>query len=103
SLQGVCVQAVKLLTIVVPVYNEEGNIEPLYEAVNRTLAQIAERHQWEFVFTDNCSTDRTFETLEQLAGRDSRVRSMGALYEPGTFFPELNEADRAALIRSRTH
>jgi polyisoprenyl-phosphate glycosyltransferase len=64
----------KLLSITVPVYNEEANIEPLYDAVNRTLEQIADRYRWEFIFTDNCSTDGTFKCLEQLAERDSRVR-----------------------------
>ena len=64
-----------LLSIIVPVYNEEGNVEPLYDAVNRALQPIADNHSWEFVFTDNCSTDRTFECLERLAARDPRVRA----------------------------
>ena len=63
-----------MLSIVVPVYNEEGNIEPLYAAINSALRQIEDRYEWEFVFTDNCSTDATFERLERLAARDSRVR-----------------------------
>jgi dolichol-phosphate mannosyltransferase len=65
---------VKLLSIIVPVYNEEANVEPLYDAVNRTLERIADRYRWEFVFTDNCSTDRTFERLNWLAASDPRVR-----------------------------
>src|SRR5580692_9393463 len=63
-----------MLSIVVPVYNEEGNIEPLYAAINSALRQIGDRYDWEFVFTDNCSTDATFERLERLAARDPRVR-----------------------------
>src|SRR5258707_4061744 len=65
---------VKLLSIIVPVYNEEANVEPLYDAVNRALERIADRYRWEFIFTDNCSTDRTFERLDRLANRDSRIR-----------------------------
>ena len=65
---------VKLLSIIVPVYNEEANVEPLYDAVNRTLERIADRYRWEFIFTDNCSTDRTFERLERLSIADPRVR-----------------------------
>ena len=64
----------KLLSVVVPVYNEETNIEPLHEAVSRVLEQVADRYNWELIFTDNCSTDRTFECLERLAARDRRVR-----------------------------
>jgi glycosyltransferase involved in cell wall biosynthesis len=63
-----------MLSIVVPVYNEEGNIEPLYAAINSALRQIGDRYDWEFIFTDNCSTDATFERLEGLAARDPRVR-----------------------------
>ncbi len=69
------VKGMKLLSIVVPVYNEELNVEPLYQAVNSALQGIADRYRWEFVFTDNCSTDHTFERLEALAARDSRVRA----------------------------
>jgi polyisoprenyl-phosphate glycosyltransferase len=64
----------KLLSIVVPVYNEEANVEPLYQAVNEALQTVADRYAWEFVFTDNCSLDGTFQRLEGLASRDSRVR-----------------------------
>jgi polyisoprenyl-phosphate glycosyltransferase len=64
----------KLLSVVVPVYNEETNIEPLHEAVSRVLEQVADRYNWELIFTDNCSTDGTFECLERLAARDRRVR-----------------------------
>jgi glycosyltransferase involved in cell wall biosynthesis len=64
----------KLISIVVPVFNEEANIERLYQAVNRALEPIADRYAWEFVFTDNHSTDDTFGKIERIAKRDPRVR-----------------------------
>jgi dolichol-phosphate mannosyltransferase len=64
----------KLLSIVVPVLNEEGNVERLYDAVTKVLASLADRYDYEFVFTDNHSSDGTFAELEALAGRDPRVR-----------------------------
>jgi glycosyltransferase involved in cell wall biosynthesis len=64
----------KLLSIIVPVYNEEANIEPLYDLLVRTLERIADRYRWELLFTDNCSSDRTFERLERLAAKDPRIR-----------------------------
>jgi glycosyltransferase involved in cell wall biosynthesis len=67
--------AKKLLSIIVPVYNEEPNIEPLHAAVSAVVQKIADRYELELVFTDNCSTDGTFEVLEKLAARDSRVRA----------------------------
>ena len=64
----------KLISIVVPVYNEQGNIEPLYAALTEVFAQIAERYDFELVFTDNHSEDATFAELAALAARDPRVR-----------------------------
>jgi glycosyltransferase involved in cell wall biosynthesis len=65
----------QLISIIVPVFNEEANIERLYEAVNLALAPIADRYEWEFIFTDNHSTDDTFFRIERIAKRDSRVRA----------------------------
>jgi polyisoprenyl-phosphate glycosyltransferase len=64
----------KLLSIVVPVYNEEPNILPLYQAVEEALAPLADRYDWELVFTDNHSEDQTFAALAKLAASDARVR-----------------------------
>ena len=66
----------KLISICVPVYNEEQNIEPLYEALLPVMAQVSDRYDFELLFTDNHSSDKTFEVLERLARRDSRVRAM---------------------------
>ena len=64
----------KLLSIVVPVYNEAENVDALYTAVLNTMAMEQERYDFEFVFTDNHSTDQTFSKLGALAARDSRIR-----------------------------
>lgn len=60
------------MTVFIPCFNEEANIEPLYERV----AAVASNFPFpvEFLYTDNGSTDRTREFLEVLARRDSRVR-----------------------------
>jgi glycosyltransferase involved in cell wall biosynthesis len=63
-----------LISIVVPVYNEEPNILPFYERIGPVLAALADRFRFEFVFTDNHSTDRTFALLSQLAAQDARIR-----------------------------
>ena len=64
----------KLLSIVVPVYNEQDNVDIFYQTVIEALAPEAERYELEFVFTDNHSTDDTFAKLSALAQRDPRVR-----------------------------
>jgi polyisoprenyl-phosphate glycosyltransferase len=67
-------QPKKLVSIVVPVYNEEENVEPLYEAMKEVFDDVADRYDFEFVFTDNHSEDNTFGRLSRLAERDRRVR-----------------------------
>jgi glycosyltransferase involved in cell wall biosynthesis len=63
-----------LISIVVPVFNEESNIFAFHEEVSKAIAPLSDRFEFEFVFTDNHSTDRTFELLSALAKQDSRVR-----------------------------
>jgi len=66
----------RLITICVPVFNEELNIEPLYAALQPIMDQLSDRYDFELLFTDNHSTDHTFEALERLAARDVRVRAI---------------------------
>lgn len=65
----------RLISIVVPVYNEETNILPFYEALSRVIAPLDSRYRFEFVFTDNHSEDATFPLLQDLTRRDVRVRA----------------------------
>ncbi len=76
-----------LLTVMVPCYNEEGNVEVLYGRVCAVLGKIPDL-RFQFVFVDNASTDRTPELLRALAARDPRVkvifnvRNFGPLRSP---------------------
>ena len=63
-----------LISIVVPVYNEEPNIAPFYTAISALAKSLAAGYDFEFVFTDNHSTDRTFELLHTLSLTDARLR-----------------------------
>lgn len=59
------------LSIVVPLYNEEANVRPLYEAVRSALPAGA---GWELVLVDDGSRDRTAARVRELTGEDPRVR-----------------------------
>lgn len=63
----------RLISFLVPVYNEEDNILPLHAAVTAVMAGLP-RYDFELVFTDNHSTDRTPQVLRELAGRDPKAR-----------------------------
>jgi polyisoprenyl-phosphate glycosyltransferase len=64
-----------LVSLVVPVYNEEENIHPLYQTVSPILDSLSGEFDFEFVFTDNHSTDNTPELLRALSKCDSRIRA----------------------------
>jgi glycosyltransferase involved in cell wall biosynthesis len=60
------------LSIVVPIYNEIGNVDPLIDRVRATLDDID--LAWEFLAVDDGSTDGTGERLDELAANDPRIR-----------------------------
>lgn len=64
-----------LVSIVVPVFNEEDNVLPMYEQLSPVLDALHDRYRFEIVFTDNHSADKTPDLLQQLAAADGRVRA----------------------------
>ena len=58
--------------MVIPVFNERDNLEPLYEQLNQSLDALG--YSYEIVFVNDGSRDGSTRVLEQLAARDSRVR-----------------------------
>ncbi len=56
----------KTITLFTPCYNEEENIELLYNGVNSITEKMPE-YNFEHVFIDNASTDNTFSILKELA------------------------------------
>lgn len=62
-----------LISICVPVYNEEDNIDPLLRRLS-AVARQEKGYDFEFLFTDNASEDCTFERLAKHATKDQRIR-----------------------------
>ena len=63
----------KTITIVSPTYNEEANILLFYEKVNNAIKNIS-MYNFEFLFIDNASTDRTLDLLKGLAKKSKQVK-----------------------------
>ena len=59
--------------IVLPCFNEEGNIEELYERLVEVFEGLPD-YTFEMLFIDNASTDGTVEKLKALVERDPRVK-----------------------------
>jgi glycosyltransferase involved in cell wall biosynthesis len=60
------------VSIVVPVYNEEESVQPLYEKIRDACSRLA--RPYEIVFVDDGSRDRTFEILKCIHGDDDAVK-----------------------------
>ena len=60
------------ISVVVPLYNEEDNVQLLYEEIKGVLDTMAE--QAEIVFVDDGSRDRTLAKLEAIQTGDDHVR-----------------------------
>ena len=63
----------KSISVVTPCYNEEGNVQEVYERV-RALMVATGRYRYEHIFIDNASQDATFSILENIAATDPNVK-----------------------------
>src|SRR5579859_227894 len=61
-----------MLSIVIPVHNEERSILPLYDRLTVVLESL--RRPYEILFIDDASTDRSFELLGNLVETDARLK-----------------------------
>lgn len=65
-----------LISICIPVFNEEDNIFPLHEELTEAAKALEGRYNFEFIFTDNNSEDKTWEKIKYLSIKDSRVKAL---------------------------
>jgi len=60
------------ISVVIPVYNEEANVRPLYSRLKQTLEDVG--RSYEVVVVDDGSTDGSLEILKELCGQDSLLK-----------------------------
>lgn len=61
------------VSILVPAFNEEENIERAYNTIVEVFGDLPD-YDYEIIVTDNHSTDRTFSLLQEIAARDPKLR-----------------------------
>lgn len=65
-----------LVSIAIPVFNEALNMPALYQRLCQVAEAMADRCRLEFFFSDNNSTDDTWQIISHLAKSDTRVRGI---------------------------
>src|SRR5712675_1069494 len=61
-----------MLSIVIPIHNEEPSILPLYDRLTAVLESV--QKPYEIIVVDDASTDRSFDLLANLVETDPRLK-----------------------------
>lgn len=60
------------LSIIIPVYNEEKNIEILYKELKEVMKKL--KKSYEIIFVDDGSTDNTYKNIKKLRRNDKKIK-----------------------------
>lgn len=66
----------KTISVMIPCYNEEENARPIYEAVRDELQRSCPNYDYEILFIDNKSQDRTRAILREICAEDRHVKAI---------------------------
>lgn len=64
----------RLISIVTACFNEEENVDECYRQIKAVMDGFCDRYDYEHIFIDNASTDRTVERVKAIIARDKNVR-----------------------------
>ena len=63
----------KLISIIIPAFNEEGNVKELSNRIENVFKTI-NKYDYEIIFVENGSTDNTFNTLKDIKTNNEKVK-----------------------------
>ncbi|MBQ8828431.1 MAG: glycosyltransferase [Clostridia bacterium] len=66
----------KKISIMIPCYNEEENVKPISEAVTAMLEKDLPQYDYEILFIDNASKDKTREYLEEICTKNKKIKAI---------------------------
>ena len=66
----------KTISIMVPTYNEEENVELMYQALKDTFKNDLPNYQYEILFIDNKSQDNTRKLIRKICEKDKNVKAI---------------------------
>lgn len=65
----------KKISVLIPCYNEEENVEPISKAIIKEFEKL-EKYDYEIIFIDNCSTDKTKKYLEKMCSENKKIKAI---------------------------
>lgn len=66
----------KTISVVIPCYNEEENVEALYKALRDTFREKLSNYKYEIIYIDNDSSDHTRSLIRGICGKDPDVKGI---------------------------
>lgn len=75
----------KRISVMIPCYNEQENVVPICEAVQHIIQTELTAYDYEILFIDNKSSDRTRMLLRELCERDPKVKAIFNMKNFGQF------------------
>ena len=75
----------KKISILVPTYNEKENIAAMADSLTGLMQSTLNRYDYEILFIDNCSTDGTRDTLENICKKNKKIKAIFNVTNFGQF------------------
>jgi len=92
----------KLLSVVIPMFNEEGNIEAIYQKLIEVLPKLKHFTNFEIIAVNDGSKDNTLEKLKEISKKDSTLKIISFTrnfgHEPATYAGILNASGEAVFL-----
>jgi glycosyltransferase involved in cell wall biosynthesis len=66
----------KLISVVIPCYNEEENVQAMTDTVTRIIASELPEYDYEIIFIDNHSQDGTKRIIRHICEEDRHVKAI---------------------------
>lgn len=66
----------KKISIVMPTYNEKGNIKELIDEIIAIFEEQLTSYDYEIIVSDNSSIDGTKDTIKEICGKNSKVKAI---------------------------
>jgi len=64
----------KLISIIIPVYNEEKNIPLVYGEIKKVWEDLKEKYDYEIIFVDDGSEDESLQIIEDLKSENDKIK-----------------------------